>query len=254
MARIAAAESDNDSGAESRSTKKNKGSKAATREDVEDVEMKDNEGEEDEDEGEYEIEAIIDAKRGMFPEGRMGYLVKWKGYDEGDNSWVNEDDAGNAQVLIDDFWKNKTTKRKSMDAAKTPKRGRKSVATDDGVEVVEKKRGRKSQAKDQDNGEESMSHRAGKKAKNSEENGDEEIGSMAHHMDTANWESLVKRIDTVERGSDASLWVYFTLTTGERVKEKSNLCAERFPQKLIAFYEDNLRWRAVEEETPEEAV
>ena len=61
---------------------------------------------------EYEIEAILDAKHGAFPgvrsstldfgilnvvtrpQGRMGYLVKWKGYEEEHNSWVDAEDAG----------------------------------------------------------------------------------------------------------------------------------------------------------------
>ena len=31
----------------------------------------------------------------------MGFLVKWKGYGEADNSWVNEDDAGYALIHAD---------------------------------------------------------------------------------------------------------------------------------------------------------
>jgi len=64
-----------------------------------------------EEEEEYEIEAVLDAKRNKFPEvgppslrhvfpanqralqGRMGYLVKWKGYPDEENSWVDEQDA-----------------------------------------------------------------------------------------------------------------------------------------------------------------
>lgn len=81
------------------------------------VDEEEEEGEEGgEEESEYEIEAIIDAKRGSFPEvgrhertickpttqdasslssqGRMGYFVKWKGYPDSENSWVDEQDAG----------------------------------------------------------------------------------------------------------------------------------------------------------------
>jgi hypothetical protein len=71
------------------------------------------------DEEEYEIEGILDAKKGAFPQvmwslsrffachtvlgascylhilqGRTGYFVKWKGYGEEENSWVDEKDAG----------------------------------------------------------------------------------------------------------------------------------------------------------------
>lgn len=69
--------------------------------------------EDDDNEGgeEYEIEKILDAKRGVFADvrvflvpqsqyieaevqGRIGYFVKWKGYDSNENSWVDEHDIG----------------------------------------------------------------------------------------------------------------------------------------------------------------
>ncbi|KAG6881242.1 hypothetical protein C0995_002527 [Termitomyces sp. Mi166 len=60
-------------------------------------------GEEENEEEEYEIEEILDAKRGSFPNERMGYFVKWKGYDESKSSWVDEQDAENAGTLIEEF-------------------------------------------------------------------------------------------------------------------------------------------------------
>jgi hypothetical protein len=67
----------------------------------------------EDEEPEYEIEKILKAKMGhliavrsiFLPpsiqivayvvfQGQMAYFVKWKGYDDSENSWVNQDDAG----------------------------------------------------------------------------------------------------------------------------------------------------------------
>jgi hypothetical protein len=34
----------------------------------------------------------------LYSQEQMGYLVKWKGYDSAENSWVKEEDAGYALV------------------------------------------------------------------------------------------------------------------------------------------------------------
>jgi len=73
------------------------------------------------------------------------------------------------------------------------------------------------------------------------------VGSMATFMHLDDWEGLVSSVDTVERESDNSLSVYFTLNSGEFVVESSIVCNKRFPQTLLRFYESNLKWRTVEE-------
>ena len=52
------------------------------------------------DNDEYEVEAIINHKG--IP-GNYTYKVKWKGYPESDNSWVNASDI-NAPRLVHDYW------------------------------------------------------------------------------------------------------------------------------------------------------
>ena len=42
-------------------------------------------------EEEYEVEAILDSRK--FGRGRrLQYLIKWKGYPDSDNQWIDKDD------------------------------------------------------------------------------------------------------------------------------------------------------------------
>jgi len=232
--------------------------------------------EEQEQEEEYEIEKILDAKKGQFPGGRMGYLVKWRGYGDQHNSWVDERDAGNAKELIDHFWaekkKSKPGPRKSEPVKSKPKLveklSRKSLADIESSvepENFAKKRGRpkkeelpsgKKEIRDEDEDEDEP--RAKKRPRksnglarqdNMRESDDEEIGNMKKHMKVPSWEELIETIDTVEREDDGELYVFFTLKSDKkRVRENSLVCAEKFPQKLIKFYESNLRWKTEDDE------
>ena len=49
---------------------------------------------------EYEIERILDSKQ---KRKKKFYLVKWTGYSDKFNSWVFEEDLGNAKELVDAF-------------------------------------------------------------------------------------------------------------------------------------------------------
>lgn len=236
---------------------------------------------------EYEIEEIRDAKRGYFPGGRIGYLVKWKGYAESENSWVDEADAENAGDLVKEFWQRrervKGPRKGGDDKTKSPKRSRKSVAAEDGSDAAAatttapKKRGRKSVTKEDSDVDmdkdkpESASARVTKKARKTiteksadkpnrkaqatastrtaspiPVDGDEVAVTMAKYMNQDSWEDLVTSVDTVERVGQ-ELYIYFSLSTGEHVREVSTLCKKRFPQKLLDFYEGNLRWRTAED-------
>ncbi|KAF9448948.1 hypothetical protein P691DRAFT_775051 [Macrolepiota fuliginosa MF-IS2] len=210
----------------------------------------------EEDGSEYEIEEILDAKRGAFPEGRMGYLVKWKGYGEEENSWVDERDTENAKELVNEFWKKNPKKkpRKSVEP-KATKRARKSLAdgeeSDNTSTVV--KRGRKSTARmdSEDVDEEPTRTKKSRKVEKPSAKGrvseepQQRLQDMAKYMDRESWEDLVDTVDTVER-TDEGLIIYFTLRNGDQIREKGGICRKRFPQKLLSFYESNLKWRAAE--------
>ncbi|KAF8880196.1 hypothetical protein BD779DRAFT_1627750 [Infundibulicybe gibba] len=258
MARVSVVGSDDEAGPKAPSVR----GKSDEKRDHEEDKQGEQEDEDGGEESEYEIEAILDAKRGAFPEGRIGYFVKWKGYPDSENSWVDELDAGNADNLITEYWKThpgkkKAPPRKSMDS-KTPKRSRKSLAaeeTSDAESAATKKRGRKSQARaesDQDNNG-SIDDRIIKKQRKArksdvtrEDSMESALGNMEKYMTIPSWEDIVQNVDTVEQLPDGKLMMYFTLNDGQRIVESSELCKTRFPQKILNFYESNLRWRSAE--------
>jgi len=231
-------------------------------------------GEDDDEDEEYEIEEVIESQKGYFGDGKYGYFVKWKGYPSEDNSWVHEDDAANAQDLINKYWENKRKvsrggPRKSTDTSK-PKTSRKSAVADETREptLSVKKRSRPKKAEEESDKEQEASSdddeaRAKKKPRKSQgasakkvtkplAEDEEEVtfGSMKKHMTIASWENLVETIDTIERGEEGDLYVYFKIKHSDvRMREVSRLCAQKFPQKLIKFYESNLRWRIDGEDT-----
>jgi hypothetical protein len=178
------------------------------------------------------------------------YLVSWKGYTADHNSWVDENDAGyvlkrvyvamkwhwhrltsNATDLIAEYWahniKDKKGK-KSLDKPKTASKvGRKSAAHDTSAEApsasASKKRGRPKSKKDDSDDEDSDKERpvTAKKARKSAGTKvsaspavmdvDDDVGDMDKYMHHESWEKLIKTVDTVEKGPDDKLYVFFTL-------------------------------------------
>ncbi|KAI5121639.1 hypothetical protein M0805_001167 [Coniferiporia weirii] len=275
-----------------RSTSKNQSAAAKRGSDSEDASEKGDE----EDEEEYEIEAIIDSKRGKFKPGEHGYLVKWKGYGPEHNSWVSEGDAVNAKELIDEFFRKKSTKggtpgkpRGRPSKAASEKDSRPSPAISASASAAKrgraKNQGKASVSDDQASEDEDVpkSKKKARVGSSANGSGSGKRGSLAALdksdededvvMDDANgvdmesadarpyttmkelrlssiknWEDHVKRVNTVERGKEG-LMVFFETTDNHYVREPSSICARRFPQKLIQFYEEHLRWKMNEDDT-----
>lgn len=61
--------------------------------------------EETQKDGEYEVEEILDSRLDK-PTG-LRYLIKWKGYDDSENSWEPESNLANCQKLIKEYGKKK---------------------------------------------------------------------------------------------------------------------------------------------------
>merc|ERR1711963_1354368 len=52
-------------------------------------------------EAEYEVENVVSKRE--TDEGKVEYLVKWKGYDASDNTWEPIENLESSQELIDEF-------------------------------------------------------------------------------------------------------------------------------------------------------
>ncbi|KAE9399183.1 hypothetical protein BT96DRAFT_994153 [Gymnopus androsaceus JB14] len=163
------------------------------------------EGEIEEEEEEYEIEEVLKHNKGQFPEGRLGYFVKWKNYGSEHNSWVDEQDAGNFSIA---YW----AKKNAAKAARTS-RGRKSNVP----ASPEPSRKRRKSVKNDEEEEEQETPEA--VPKEEEEGGEDELMSadkfIQQNKHRNAWDDLISRIDTVEKPSGSAkaddLVVYFRL-------------------------------------------
>ncbi|KAH9987155.1 hypothetical protein BJV74DRAFT_774285, partial [Russula compacta] len=205
------------------------------------------------------------------------YLVKWKGYTDDENSWVDERDAAGAKELITEYWSRQGKKkgdkagRKSEPKSKAATRRPVAASVEATPEPTPatKKRGRdRLQVKpiSDDEGAEEENTRSRKRGRRSNGTTRKASPSPASSSDRASpivdlfepstikkwgnlpsWERHIETIDTVEKTENGDLLIYFKLY-GEKTacKENSRICAEKFPQELIKFYEAHLKWRQAE--------
>jgi len=225
----------------------------------EDVEDKGGGEEDGGEEEEYEIETILDSSTEIFPHGEVGYFVSWKGYPASENSWVRESDAPNADELISRYL-DVLSKKKVAEKKKSSAKSRKSAERPQ----EPKKRGRASTKSkvesDDEEPERSPVQPTTKKQKKEkapapakkteskeEQEYDIEFVTMEKYMDLDAWDTLIGKVETIERDDDQNLYVYGVLTTGDQFRLPSSTANIKFPQKIIKFYEDNLRWKSMDE-------
>jgi len=75
--------------------------------------------------------------------------------------------------------------------------------------------------------------------------------TMTRYGQQKNWEAIVKNITTVEKREDGhQLQIFWTSVDGIDCLTPSKVFSKKCPQKLIQFYESNLKWRP--HDSPEE--
>merc|ERR1712062_279241 len=114
-------------------------------------------------EAEYEVESVVSKRE--TEEGKVEYLVKWKGYDASDNTWEPVENLESSQELIDEFegrtenaaveedGKDSTGKLEKEDAKEEENRGANDVDKSEEAteELMERNDGEASEKPDDDN-------------------------------------------------------------------------------------------------------
>lgn len=162
----------------------------------------------------------------------MGYLVKWKGFKEEDNSWVDEEDARsvrtyarfpcvlthmpirNAHDLIEAFWSKKSKEKKGRTARKSDAKpsasvgraGRKSIvdekiSDDESTSTKKRGRGRPRKSKVDSEDEEDEGARVKKKAKT---NGSAKARKASTPVDNNEKDPIVP--STIKKYRDLTSW------------------------------------------------
>ncbi|KAK0543690.1 hypothetical protein OC846_006102 [Tilletia horrida] len=213
---------------------------------------------------EYEIEQVLDCDYERFEQGKWAYLVSWKGYGPDDNSWVREEDAENAQEMLDEFWEHNSSKREAVEraiaakkakAAASKKRSRASGSRgsmERDVSSSQKRARQGSSSRDQraievddfdDEEDEAAATAAAQREDPIARKKKKDMEAKRRLAAVGDWDPLVERVETVERNESGELVVFLTFNTGEQLAYQSDVCRTRCPQALIKFYEQHLRFR-----------
>ncbi|TYJ52783.1 hypothetical protein B9479_006587 [Cryptococcus floricola] len=213
------------------------------------VSESESEGSEEE---EYEVEAILGHRKTRG--NKLEYHVSWKNYGPIHNSWEPEANVSHAEELLKIYWdKQKEAESKEPEPA-PKKRGRPSkdsvrasssrvsaslAVKEDNEPALKRSRtsavnGRKRVVKDSSEEPEEEDEPAA--------NDPEYIDEYTAYMKMKDWENVVESVDTIDMDDDGKIIVLVTMTKGTKSVIPRDLAYERFPYKVLKFYESHLKF------------
>ncbi|KIW24423.1 uncharacterized protein PV07_10137 [Cladophialophora immunda] len=192
-------------------------------EDSDKEEEEDEEKEEEEEEGsEYSVEAIRAHK---FLKGEVYYLIKWQGYGEHDNTWEPEDNLlPHARQTLAKYHKNLGGPPVPPVKRTKSKQRLRGQASSEDLPATKRRR--------RNNGDVSESP--------GDNPPEETVGTWLPSRE--DWESLVVKVEMVERDDAGQLLAYIRFKNGKRSKVGMDMVYRHCPRPMLRFYEEHLKF------------
>ncbi|ODN73022.1 hypothetical protein L202_08417 [Cryptococcus amylolentus CBS 6039] len=209
-------------------------------------------------EEEYEVEAILGHRKTRG--NKLEYHVSWKNYGPTHNSWEPEANVIHAEELLKIYWDTQK-KAESKEPEPAPKkRGRPSkdsvranssrvstslVAKEDNEPAP--KRSRTSAV----NGRKRVVKGSSEEPEEEEETAADDpeyVDEYTAYMKMKDWENVVESVDTIDMDDDGKIIVLVTMKKGTKSVIPRDLAYERFPYKVLKFYESHLKWSTTPED------
>ncbi|KAJ2879092.1 hypothetical protein GGI21_001741 [Coemansia aciculifera] len=187
-----------------------------------------NEAEEEEEEDNdevYVVEKIIGHRN---ENGGQLFHIKWAGYPESENTWEEEGNVLDKDMLAK-YWDEKRIEKAKREATKK----RNTLAT-----------AKMAKTRDQSPDSAAANKRRRTLTPTSARAPGSDAGDYeASGPDDDNWEPLIKEIETVDRKEKDKLIVFIEWKNGQVTSHPIELAYQKCPQAMLKFYEERLRFR-----------
>ncbi|KAI9247464.1 hypothetical protein BDA99DRAFT_255364 [Phascolomyces articulosus] len=184
------------------------------------------------------------------------YLVKWKNYDEKDNTWEKEEDIF-SQELIDDYWRRNEEKQREK-----PKRGKRTTSNDSETGTKAKQRRTSITASNTKKSRRRLVQRgysdspspssssSGNEGVNNEKGGKDNTPVITRDitdkpLEGYGW-SDAKNISHIYIDTAGNLLAKITWPNGGDTYTATNLIRSTAPNLLLDFYEAHLKFGPVD--------